>query len=394
MATKEELQQLKDRIDCRELIQTLGIDFKGANISCLNPSHPDKNPSMAVYPGHALCFGCNYNLDAIGIVQAFQNISFKDATEYLCSKYNFHFQNQNNNQNFYSKIKASSLKKSFPNKNTSFKYEKKESKIEETKILDTSIKELLWNIIKDIPPTKEAISWLSKRKISVDTAWKFGCRDVTPAMKKIESLIEETPRDILKENHFINDKGNPWAPLLNMVKENHEYCGLIIPTFNINSKIHSFRWRFFNPIKRDDFVLKVLGQPKSELMPIGLNFADALTQKDEIYICEGEPDWLSLNTLIQSKNIENKIAVGLCVLSNTWKTEWTEVISKFKSIYICLHDTEKAVKVTEKIALSLLNEDPKGIDYWGEHFFRKLFSEKKDANDLLIENCLQTALPI
>jgi DNA primase len=382
MATKDEVQKLKDRIDCRELIQSLGIEFKGGNICCLNPSHPDRNPSMSVYTDHALCFGCNCNLDAIGIVQNVQNISFKDALDYLASKYNFSFAHHQN--------KNRPIKASFQNKNVFTK------KTIEKEIIkkDTSIKEILWEMINPLRPTEEAMRWLSKRKISVDAAWKFGCRDITPALKKIEELIENNTIELLKENNFFNEKGNLWAPLLNKFKGYDEYSGLLIPIFNVDSKIHSFRWRFFNPIKRDDFVLKVLGQPKSELMPIGLNFADALAQKDEIYICEGEPDWLSLNTLIQSKNIENKIAVGLCVLSNTWKTEWTEVISKFKSIYICLHDTEKAIKVTEKIALSLLQDDSKGLDYWGNHFFRKLFSEKKDANDFLLDGCLHTALPI
>ena len=96
MATKDDLQRLKDAIDCRELVQSLGIEFKGTNISCLNSSHPDNNPSMAVYSTHALCFGCNCNLDAIGIVQSIKNIPFKESVDFLASKYNVHFSNFKN----------------------------------------------------------------------------------------------------------------------------------------------------------------------------------------------------------------------------------------------------------------------------------------------------------
>ena len=114
MATKEEMQRLKDRIDCRELVQGLGIEFKGTNISCLNSSHPDKNPSMAVYQHHALCFGCNCNLDAIGIVQSIKNISFTESLEFLASRYDYSFQKKtfsNQNRSRYSKNTPISIKK-------------------------------------------------------------------------------------------------------------------------------------------------------------------------------------------------------------------------------------------------------------------------------------------
>ena len=388
MATKDDLQRLKDAIDCRELVQSLGIEFKGTNISCLNSSHPDNNPSMAVYSTHALCFGCNCNLDAIGIVQSIKNIPFKESVDFLASKYNVHFSNF---QNINNTFKSYNPKKNIPFKNAKEK-ELTKSFAQEKK--DSSIKEIFLEIINPLKPTEEAIKWLSKRKISVEAAWKLGCRDVTPVLKKIEELIENSPSELLKENNFINDKGNLWSPLLNKIKGYNDYSGLIIPIFHTNSKIHSFRWRFFNPIKRDDVTLKVLGQPAGDIIPVGLNFANNLENKDALYICEGEPDWLSLNTLIHEKNIKNKAVLGLCVLSNTWKKEWTQVISNFKSVYICLHDTEKAIKVTEKIALSLLQEDPKGLEYWQDNFFRKLFSEKKDANDLLLEGHLHNALPI
>ena len=94
MATKEQIHNLKERIDCRELIKQFGITFHGQNISCLNPSHPDKNPSMAVYGDKAICFACGHNLDAIGIVQNLQNISFNDSISYLASKYNFYIEDK------------------------------------------------------------------------------------------------------------------------------------------------------------------------------------------------------------------------------------------------------------------------------------------------------------
>lgn len=387
MITKDEIQKLKERIDCRELIQSLGIEFKGTNISCLNSSHPDKNPSMAVYPDHVLCFGCNYNLDAVGIVQNIQGLSFKDAISYLASKYHFSFPESNP----YIKTKNKYQKKDPVNKysKVNFLTEKKPHKS-----TDTSIKDLLWKIIEPVDPTEESIHWLKSRKISVECAWKLGCRDITPVLNAVENLIDSHSSDLLKENNFINDRGNVWAPLLNKVKGDKNYSGIIVPIFDVNSKIHSYRWRFFNPIKTENSVLKVLGQPACELMPIGLNYADKIENKDAIYICEGEPDWLSLNTLFHERNFKDKAAIGLCVLSNTWKTEWTDLLAKFKKIYVCLHDTDKAIKVTEKIALSLLEKDSKGLNYWQNNFFRKLFSEKKDANDFLKEGNLHNFLPI
>ena len=152
MLTKTEIQELKSKIDCRELVQSLGIKFKGTNISCLNSSHPDSNPSMAVYSDNAVCFACNYNLDAISIVQTILNVSFKEALEYLCSKYNFDFHYKNHNLSY--KTRPKSLKISFPNPSLN---KRNNPNIEENKILDTSIKELLWNLMKELPPTKEDV---------------------------------------------------------------------------------------------------------------------------------------------------------------------------------------------------------------------------------------------
>ena len=42
-----------------------------ANFHCLNPKHPDQNPSMSYYPGNhtCRCFGCGAVYDIFDIIQ-------------------------------------------------------------------------------------------------------------------------------------------------------------------------------------------------------------------------------------------------------------------------------------------------------------------------------------
>lgn len=377
MATKEQIQALKNRIDCRELINQFGINFNGQNISCLNPSHPDRNPSMAVYKEHALCFSCGCNLDAIGIVQNLQNLSFKEAIDYLASKYNYYIENKT----FNNSSDSINKKYNYVKKEKANKYN---TKIEN----DASVKNQLWQILSSVEPTKEALEWFSKRNISPDTAWKMGCRDIAPAINAISDLIEHTEFEILKSNNFINNVDGLWSPIINSIKRNPEYSGIIIPIFDLDNNVHSFRWRLYNPIKKNikskEVVIKVLGQPSCSLMPAGLNFAKKMTQKNEIFICEGEPDWLSMNTIFNEQNSNDKFAIGFCALSNNWDEEWTKILSEFKKINFCLHNTDKAKKISNIIQDSIINYTKN--NYWKKNIFEYYFDEKNDINDHLKRN--------
>ncbi len=378
------VEKIKQVVDCRELISSLGISFNGTNISCLNSSHPDQNPSMAVYQNHAYCFGCQTNLDAIGIVQSIKGFSFQESMEFLSHKYNIYFETEKKLElkNKYSKQEIRKIPQIISEKVVPLQK-------------DFSIKNELYRIVKEIRPTQESLEWFEKRNLSSEIAWKLGCRDITPAIKEIENLIELSGHEKLKENHFINEMGNLWSPILNLIKGKKEYSGLLIPIFNLDGNIHCFRWRFFHHLQRNiknkEITLKVLGQPSVSPMPTGLYFAKKLIQKEEIYLCEGEPDWLSLNTYFFSKNsLNTKSVIGFCSFSSTWDDEWTNILLDFKKIYICLHDTEKAKKIASQIQDSLFRkcDSKEKKEYWKQNFFEHYFDEKNDINDHLIKNSL------
>lgn len=385
------IKLLKSKIDCRELIKGYGISFQNQNISCLNSAHPDKNPSMAVYHDNVYCFGCGFNLDAIGIVQHMQDLNFQDACQYLAEKHGLNIEKKKT-YNFSPKItkpeKKFEVKKSFTPKKE-FKTNQKTS----------DFLNQFWNLIKDLNPTESSISWFHKRKISLDFAWVMGCRDITPALEEIKTLFQETPKHILEEYFFINKMGEIWSPIAQLLKGYKLYSGLLLPIFDENDRLYSFRWRFYEPIQsviktqngQKEIFKKVIGQPFCESKPIGLNLIKSLDKKEALYICEGEPDFLSVNTCFHENKIKDKIAIGLCPL--TWNEEWSRIVSQFSQVYICLHDTEKAIHLTEKIALSLIKSEPQKIDHWKRNFFRKLFSEDKDANDLLVAGHLLDYLP-
>jgi DNA primase len=84
MITNLQKQRAKDN-DLIEIVIGLEIPYvKGSDhikIRCIN--HDERSPSLAIYSDHAFCFGCNYRTDAIGFVQKFLNVTFKDAVEVL-----------------------------------------------------------------------------------------------------------------------------------------------------------------------------------------------------------------------------------------------------------------------------------------------------------------------
>jgi len=61
------------------------IRRSGKNFSCICPFHPDRNPSMYIYPetNSFYCFGCNTGGDVITFIEKYYGFSFKQAVMYL-----------------------------------------------------------------------------------------------------------------------------------------------------------------------------------------------------------------------------------------------------------------------------------------------------------------------
>ncbi|RDB37343.1 MAG: hypothetical protein DCC88_00010 [Spirobacillus cienkowskii] len=355
----ETLANIKKTIDCRILMKSFGININNSNISCsnLNTNHVDKNPSMAVYQDHALCFGCGFNADAIKIVQVLSNKSFQESVEYLCNCYN-----------------------------VQLKYNEK--------IGQNNILKRIWNLVKDQKESNEFISWMNNRNIDYIVATKYGCRDIFTKSEKIRQILSEYSEDDLNRSSLINEKKELWKPLAEVIKRNTKYKGFLIPVFDENNNIICFRYRLYNNIfykaekngKLIERNIKVYAQSKSNSFILGLNDLNPNKNKS-LYICEGEPDFLSLKSYFYMNGIDNDV-IGLCVLIREWPNKYNNILKNYKSINIFLHDTEKAKKLSDNIQFSLVTscEIAEEKNYWKNNFFEYYFNEKYDLNDRLVKN--------
>ena len=59
----------------RDYLSQKGIDFSQGNIRCINPSHKDASPSMAVYEDNCYCFRCCKNFDIYDCVGFLEGIT-------------------------------------------------------------------------------------------------------------------------------------------------------------------------------------------------------------------------------------------------------------------------------------------------------------------------------
>ena len=357
------IRTIKDNVDCRNLIKSFGVKYNGQNISCseLNANHEDKNPSMAIYHDHALCFSCGFNADAIKIVQKFKSYTFNDAVEYICKNYNIQIEYQN-------------------------------KKVENnTKSLD--IIDKIWELSREIEITNNFINWMKKRNINIQIAYQEGCRDIFPIRSKLCELIKKCSDEELKLSGLINSKNELWKPFAEIIRGNKSYNGFIIPVFNSNNKIVNLRYRLYENInfktEKGEKTIKIYAQPGASNHILGLNHLE--DNKDSLYICEGEPDYLSLKTYFHLNNINNADVLAYCVLTKDWKDSYNNELKKYKNIKICLHNTPKAKAISDIIHGSLISScrDNKEIEYWKNNFYEHYFDEKLDINDHLVQGKLQ-----
>ncbi|WP_233231451.1 AAA family ATPase [Silvanigrella aquatica] len=369
LISESTIKKIKDTVDCRSLVKSLGINLNNSsNISCseINPNHEDKNPSMAVYHDHVLCFSCGFNADAIKIIQNLKSKSFTESVEYICHNYNI-------------KVEFENIKKhTYDNKNS-------------------DILEKIWNISKDVEVTNSFMNWMKKRNIDIRSAYQSGCRDIYPIRSKICELIKSCPENDLKNSGLMNDKNELWKPFTEIIRGNKAYYGFIIPIFNSENKIVNMRYRLYENIiikktnkegKIVEKTIKVYAQPRANNHIIGFNQLNST--KKSLYICEGEPDYLSLKTYFNRNNIEDSDVLGFCVLTKDWKDEFNNEIRKYDNIKICLHDNHKAIAISNIIQKSLISycEKKEEKEHWKNNFYECFFPENNDINDHLVKNAL------
>lgn len=76
------IQEIKDRVSVRDLLDFLGVTVKGRLASC--PLHPDRRPSFTFNEnGLWYCFVCGVGGDVVTLVMKSQGLTFKDSLSWL-----------------------------------------------------------------------------------------------------------------------------------------------------------------------------------------------------------------------------------------------------------------------------------------------------------------------
>lgn len=101
----EQLSELMQKLKMYTLsyCEELGIKVSNGKVTCLNPEHADRNPSMSYWHAHNVffCFSCNYSADIFKIASLYENKPLYgkefilDNVFYLAKKFNEPYQHIN-----------------------------------------------------------------------------------------------------------------------------------------------------------------------------------------------------------------------------------------------------------------------------------------------------------
>lgn len=78
--TSNIFEDIKDRVNLKDLVRFYGLDVDRGGFACC-PFHNEKHPSFKVYEDHYHCFGCGKHGDHVDFVQKLYGISNIEAAK-------------------------------------------------------------------------------------------------------------------------------------------------------------------------------------------------------------------------------------------------------------------------------------------------------------------------
>ncbi|MEE2694878.1 MAG: DNA primase, partial [Pseudomonadota bacterium] len=280
------------------------------------PFHNEKTPSFNVNNDKALfyCFGCKTGGNIINFITKFNNLSFKEAIDFLSK---------------YSGI------------NSTFDF-KKSSENSEESILYKILKESNAFFQDSLKKTRVAYEYVREREIS-DLAIKDFNIGFCPDEKKLIRFLESKgfdPEQIKKTDLLIKNK-------------NDQYFGrfsnrITFPIFNFNNFIVGFGGRTIqnSKIKYINSQENLIFKKSQVLFGLFQNFSNIRSNK-EIILVEGYMDVIKL--------YESNIKQAVSSLGTTLSETQIKKMWNFSDIpYICFDGDEAGLDSSKKIAVKLL----------------------------------------
>lgn len=339
---KRDLVEKLKSLDILEVANKLGLNITSykKSVRCVSKSHIDRNPSMKLNPktNGWKCFACSKGGDVIELVKEVYDLDFKDACDWLCNEYCIQNSYSRRNNIVFQNI-SRKIKKEQPNKEVKTK-------------VNSDIYE--W-IIDNTFLTDHAKHFLFKeRMLSHKVVESLNIKSIDNFPKLKEEAIKVWGKDELLKCGF--DKGGlAWYRK-----------PIIFPYYNKEGRVIQIQARASEWKEKNERFANLKG---IETCMYNIPLLNKLNIGDEIYICEGVTDCLS-------------------VLSFGYNSVAIPGVAAYKDIYATYLRPYrvKLIPDTDSAANSLILKMEESFDKINKDFERiDIPSDYKDFSDYYID---------
>lgn len=353
---------LRDAVSLDRALAALGIDVpRHRKIRCL--WHEEDTGSLHVYQDGAYCYGgCAQQYDVFDFVMSVRGCDFPAAMREVADMAGITLPDRKGGEKPLRKLAQHAVKDAVP---------------EPTRIVVDPRRLAVWRAIWDVLRRREIGTngerWCESRGLRSLVPWCLGARDwqgadLRPVLKQF------SPEEKAAAGLYLDRKEGaglePW-PVLKAIFSGEPWAdGVAIP-FGTPDYPHpvGMRWRFLRPRN-----VKSAALPKSipELMPLpvgfwrpdpfrvagpGETFLNRWATAKRLVVCEGEPDWLSVESHLNKWM--DVVAVGHCAISTGWPRAWSNYLTHFNEIVVLLHADKKPDGPASAICRSIREQLPR-----------------------------------
>ena len=380
------IKKLKNIIPIRSVLDHLNVKRSGSNYHCISPAHQDDTASMSVNENKNCfyCFGCRIGGSVIDLYMNLYGISFIEASRRLANDYNIPFDKTSHSKHSIKTPDQIPSVKSHIEKSYKFLCEYDQYLFDERAGISGSDSLALQCVRTDRLERNKIIfgelytycnrsgicddvySYLvDKRKLSEDvirTAKIFSFsnyQDINNYLKSKFDIIELRGSGLYKDNDLIfKDSHRLLIPYL----EDGEIIYLRSRYFDSKSNANTSGLKYFG-LKNDDLNLNTVKRFYNTDILSGLKIFD------DLFICEGELDCLSLLTIGLN-------AVAIPGVSSIAKSELDSLTDY--NITLCFDNDPAGKKASENL-IQLFDNIGKTVN------IIELPDGIKDVSDFIIE---------
>lgn len=323
------IDEIKQRVNCRDLAAGYGVKFRGRDAHCWNAAghaRGDRSASMQIHLDGFKCHGCGISGDALDIVEYFESVDTATALRMLCE---------------WGGIEWDGLsRQTQPGRNPAAQTNDQTRPAELIADVRREILGRVWDCLVFATQPTALFEYGAARGVS-EHAMRLTVRDWTAVSPLVLHVLRSGyGRRDLTAAGILKADGEPWFPFAELRRladdERAKASGFIVPVFDgITSGPVGFRWRFYQPGK-----LKSLAQPSgAPVLPVGL---DSIARARAggpygVIVCEGETDWLAAVDAAQVAGLRCAV-VSHCTMSAPWRDEWTEQFRDAAAVLIAFDE--------------------------------------------------------